>query len=230
MKYIVWTLLSVILTAGFSAADTLKMSFADYSLWPNTDYGQNLEFSFQGPQVSLKGYMAACTWKEFCWGYPEYSGLFLLPGALVVPYATVGYDYHWFGTGSITLSGKTYTADALQFFESSFEGTGFLLPPGGKTSTTFSVSVPATFADVTGIAIENYSATPFALIIPPGELTLTFDYFPQGCEGCYPSAYWFRNGRYIATTAAPTPEPGTLVIFGSGIVGLAGFLRRKINL
>jgi hypothetical protein len=27
-----------------------------------------------------------------------------------------------------------------------------------------------------------------------------------------------------------TPEPGTLVMFGSGIIGLAGVLRRKINL
>lgn len=27
-----------------------------------------------------------------------------------------------------------------------------------------------------------------------------------------------------------TPEPGTLIMFGSGIIGLAGMLRRKINL
>ncbi|HEY4934664.1 MAG TPA: PEP-CTERM sorting domain-containing protein [Terriglobales bacterium] len=30
--------------------------------------------------------------------------------------------------------------------------------------------------------------------------------------------------------ATPTPEPGTLVMFGTGILGLAGMLRRKINL
>jgi hypothetical protein len=29
---------------------------------------------------------------------------------------------------------------------------------------------------------------------------------------------------------SPTPEPGTLVMFGSGILGLAGLVRRKINL
>jgi PEP-CTERM motif len=32
----------------------------------------------------------------------------------------------------------------------------------------------------------------------------------------------------LAPTA--TPEPETLVMFGSGIIGLAGVLRRKINL
>ena len=46
------------------------------------------------------------------------------------------------------------------------------------------------------------------------------------------------SGPYVGYTlggefdmgATPTPEPGTLVMFGSGILGLAGVLRRKINL
>ena len=32
------------------------------------------------------------------------------------------------------------------------------------------------------------------------------------------------------TIDTPTPEPGTMALFGSGIIGLAGVLRRKINL
>jgi len=37
--------------------------------------------------------------------------------------------------------------------------------------------------------------------------------------------------NYVPNSASPsTPEPGTLVMFGSGIIGLAGVLRRKINL
>jgi uncharacterized protein YjiK len=31
----------------------------------------------------------------------------------------------------------------------------------------------------------------------------------------------------LATTFVPTPEPGSLALFGSGILGLAGFVRRK---
>ena len=34
----------------------------------------------------------------------------------------------------------------------------------------------------------------------------------------------------VSIVSVPTPEPGTLALFGSGILGLAGMLRRKINL
>jgi PEP-CTERM motif len=33
----------------------------------------------------------------------------------------------------------------------------------------------------------------------------------------------------LATTLVPTPEPGSLIMFGSGILGLAGFVRRKLS-
>jgi hypothetical protein len=38
------------------------------------------------------------------------------------------------------------------------------------------------------------------------------------------------DATFTATTGTTTPEPGTLALFASGIVGLAGMLRRKINL
>jgi hypothetical protein len=37
----------------------------------------------------------------------------------------------------------------------------------------------------------------------------------------------FQAGTYVSQ---PTPEAGTLIMFGSGILGLSGVLRRKINL
>jgi len=36
-------------------------------------------------------------------------------------------------------------------------------------------------------------------------------------------------GGGSVTIQTPVPEPGTLALFGSGIIGLAGLLRRKIN-
>jgi hypothetical protein len=35
---------------------------------------------------------------------------------------------------------------------------------------------------------------------------------------------------WLAGSSTPTPEPGTMMLFGSGIIGLAGVIRRKINL
>jgi hypothetical protein len=40
-------------------------------------------------------------------------------------------------------------------------------------------------------------------------------------------SYFGPNFEYTANTV---PEPGTLVMFGSGIIGLAGVLRRKLNM
>ena len=59
-------------------------------------------------------------------------------------------------------------------------------------------------------------------VIPPYDIaggTWTIEVDPDGPDGPDPEP----------DPPAPTPEPGTLVMFGSGIVGLAGMLRRKTN-
>jgi hypothetical protein len=62
-------------------------------------------------------------------------------------------------------------------------------------------------ADFSGSVVSRAAATP------------NFDYGP------------FHVGLVTTFgTGTPTPEPGTLAMFGSGIFGLAGILRRKINL
>lgn len=42
-------------------------------------------------------------------------------------------------------------------------------------------------------------------------------------------AYWFLDQIEVTTGGGTTPEPGTLVLFGSGLLGIAGLARRKFR-
>ncbi len=45
----------------------------------------------------------------------------------------------------------------------------------------------------------------------------------------YAAGDFMDYDRRVTLTFTPSPEPGTLALFGSGIVGLAGLLRRRLR-
>jgi len=96
------------------------------------------------------------------------------------------------------------------------------------TSDRFMGSAVSTFT-VSGGELESFNVTAFV-----NSALLSGEYFAVRLEATVPpsSLTGYYGGQFLtpSLTVNPVPEPGTLIMFGSGFIGLAGVLRRKINL
>ena len=78
---------------------------------------------------------------------------------------------------------------------------------------------------------ENYTWDPNGVVIDP-DITFIADAFIASNVLAFPTQSngsgligWF--GANIQTAAAPIPEPGTLLLLGSGLCGIVGIARRR---
>ncbi len=131
-----------------------------------------------------------------------------------------------FGTGSATINGNSFPSvnwgdlNALGYSIFDITGPGIVLNMGAGTYTgTFSFtgslcgtidSTGACAADLPTLTGNGQVAVQIGSVVDNG-LTLLF----------------YTQATY---TFLPTPEPGTLLLLGSGVLGLAGVIRRKISL
>jgi hypothetical protein len=132
-----------------------------------------------------------------------------------------GAAYNGFGDDGTTLTSAT------PFF---FNGADFSTWAGNDTYQSYS-SLTVTIAgfdssmNLVGVCSQTLSAASYNFLTCDlaNVSTLVFH------NDILTSGHWWLmdDFTYNGTT---TPEPGTLLMFGSGIVGLAGILRRKINL
>ena len=113
---------------------------------------------------------------------------------------------------SIQLGGQILDVNSTTLGSTSLLAGSFLFPSDPQT-TTFTVAVPANFS---GLLMGSSQAFPtFGLKIPAGKLFLTFD--SSGGQ------FFFSQGVYFATT----PEPGTLIMVGSGLLAMGTLVYRR---
>jgi hypothetical protein len=73
---------------------------------------------------------------------------------------------------------------------------------------------PVDFSTASGITFNNDEYT-------PGN-ALAFGQISEGVTG-------FFGPNFLETSTSPTPEPGTLALFGTGLFGMVGMIRRKLR-
>ncbi len=122
---------------------------------------------------------------------------------------------------------------------SEFGITDFLLGPGGALSVNVNLTEPGTWDfSLIDLTLDNDFATIFGLGLRPyidytvGDWspgTLSFDIYHVKPFELDFNELSYSNVFSIVVGAAPVPEPTTLLLFGAGLIGLAGYGRKKLH-
>jgi len=164
-------------------------------------------------------------------GLARFSAVLLLLGCAQSLHAQTYFDFTCTGCGGSSasgilttslVSGDTYLVTALSGTQAGDAMT--LLPPDGYGGNDNIVSSVSPFLDGAGLSFSILAGSLDYNIYAYGDGWLECNSHDETV--CFPGQ---GSAVTFALTPAPSPEPGTLVLFGSGLLLLGGILRRKLS-
>lgn len=201
---------------------SLELDARSYLLTtPNA--GHQLNFNFSGQNFSINGTQFTQDVR-----YPVIGGRYETGTNLSNPITFSAFEVRGF---NITYNGASYPVVLFDRFPNSFTFTPLapiMVPVIPNGQNVFSMSVP--------FIANGY----FTLQCPPdvancsspsqlsftGQGTATYTFINNSRSFPVPGT-WLSNVSYTFSTPEPTPEPATLVLLGTGLLGILGYNRRK---
>ena len=132
-----------------------------------------------------------------------------------------GAAYNGFGNSPLTMSSAT------PFYFNGADFTTWAENDAYASFSSFTVTIAAYDASSTFIGSVTASLSPSSYNFVTGNFAnVSSLVFTNDCGSCSGLWYLMDDFTYNAQT---TPEPGTLVMFGSGLLGAVGVIRRKLS-